>query len=172
MKILFAIFSLLVFVGTASADSVWTYTGNTMTGCNCALDGTVTLDSSGNATAWDFTDGTHDLTQATSTGFIHHTPQTGANPFLTWTVSLHNGAFDLFSQFTGSATEATDSSFNETSQSLFGLLEGNRGVWTPGVVSTPEPATGLLLAGGLLFASLVRRKQRKPLDSATWDKLA
>lgn len=172
MKILLAIFSLLVFVGSASADSVWTYTGNSMPGCNCPLDGTVTLDSSGNATAWDFTDGTHDLTQATSTGFIHHSPQAGADPFQTWTVSLHDGVFDLFSQFTGSASEATDSSFNETSQSLFGFLQGNHGVWSPGVVATPEPATGLLLAGGLLFAGLMRRKRGKPLDSATWDKLA
>jgi hypothetical protein len=172
MKILLAIFSLLVFVGTASADSVWTYTGNTMTGCNCALDGTVTLDSSGNATAWDFTDGTHDLTQATSTGFIHHSPQTGADPFMMWTVSLDNGAFSFFSQFTGSASEATDSSFNETSQTLFGFLQGNRGVWAAETVATPEPATGLLVASGLLFVSLMRRRRRNPLDSATWDKLA
>lgn len=171
MKILLAIFSLLVFVGTASADSVWTYTGNTMTGCNCALDGTVTLDNSGNATAWDFTDGTHDLTQATSTGFIHHSPPTGADPFLTWTVSLHNGAFDLFSQFSGSAFEATDSSFNESSQSLYGFLQGNHGVWAQGTAATPEPATGLLVASGLLLVGLVRRKRRNNLDSTTWEKL-
>jgi len=172
MKILLAIFSLLVFVSTASADSVWTYTVNTMTGCNCALDGSVTLDSSGNATAWDFTDGTHDLTQLTSTGFIHHSPQTGSNPFQTWTVALDNGAFELFSQFTGSAFEATDLSFNDATQGQFGFLQGDHGVWTPGVVATPEPATGLLVAGGLLLAGIFRRKRRKPLDSATWDRLA
>jgi hypothetical protein len=171
MKILLAIFSLLLFVGTASADSVWTYTGNTMTGCNCALDGTVTLDGFGNAIAADFTDGTHDLTLATSTGFIHHSPQTGADPFMTWTVSLDNGAFSFFSQFTGSAFEATDSSFNDNTQSLFGLLEGNHGVWNPVLVATPEPATGLLVVSGLLFAGLMRRR-RKPVDSVTWDKLA
>lgn len=172
MKILLAIFSLLVFVGTASADSVWTYTGNTMTGCNCALDGTVTLDSSGDATAWDFTDGTHELTQLTSTGFVHHGPQTGANPFQTWTVLIDDGAFEFFSQFTGSAFEATDLSFNDAAQNKFGFLEGDHGVWAQGAVVTPEPATGLLVASGLLFGGLMRRKRRKPLDSATWDKLA
>lgn len=172
MKILLAIFSLLLFVGTASADSVWIYTGNTMAGCNCALDGTVTLDSSGNATAWDFTDGTHELTQITSTGFIHHSPQTGVDPFQTWTVSLDNGAFLLFSQFTGSAFEATDLSFNDAAQSQFGFLQGDHGVWTAGVIATPEPATGLLVAGGLLLAGLMRRKRKRPLDTATWDKLA
>jgi hypothetical protein len=173
MKILLAIFSVLVFVGTASADSVWTYTGSTMTGCNCALDGSVTLDSSGNATAWDFTDGTHELTQLTSTGFVHHSPQTGANPFQTWTVSIDNGASLFFSQFTGSAFEATDLSFDDVAGTKFGFLQGNHGVWTPSsTVASPEPATGLLLAGGLLCVGLMRRKRRKPLDSATWDKLA
>jgi PEP-CTERM motif len=173
MKILLAIFSLLLFVGTASADSIWTYAGNTMTGCNCALDGIVTLDSSGNATAWDFTDGTHVLTQLTSTGFINHSPQTGANPFQTWTVSIDNGAFLFFSQFVGSAGEATDLSFDDVAQSEFGFLQGNHGIWTPSLtVATPEPATGLLLAGGLLCVGLMRRKSRKRLDSATWDKLA
>ncbi len=172
MKILLAIFCLLVFVGTASADSVWIYTGNTMTGCNCALDGSVTLDSSGNATEWDFTDGTHELTQGNSNGFVHHSPQTGANPFQQWTLSLDNGGFQFFSQFTGSAFEATDLSFNDFAMTKFGFLQGDHGLWTPGVIATPEPATGLLIAGGLLFAGLMRRKHKKPLDSATWDSLA
>lgn len=172
MKILLAIFSLLLFVGTASADSVWTYTGNSMTGCNCAIDGSVTLDSSGNATAWDFTDGTHELTQLTSSGFINHSPQTGGDPFQTWTVSLNNGALQFFSQFAGSVSEATDLSFDNSTQSEFGFLQGNHGVWAQGTIVTPEPATGLLVASGLLLASLMRRKRRKPLESATWDKLA
>lgn len=182
MKILLAIFSLLVFVGTASADSVWTYTGNTMTGCNCSLDGSVTLDSSGNATAWDFTDGTHDLTNFNSTGHILDTTSSnnpGAPAFTTWEVAIttspaglgdiSQGVF-LLSVFSGSAFEATDESF--VNNAMFGFLEGNHGIWNQGIVATPEPATGLLVAGGLLCAGLVRRKRKKPLDSATWDKLA
>jgi hypothetical protein len=153
MKILLAIFSLLVFVGTVSADSVWTYTGNTMSGCNCALDGT------------------HALTQLTSTGFVHHSSQAG-NPFQSWTVLIDDGAFEFFSQFTGSAFEATDLSFNDVAGTQFGFLQGNHGVWSQGTIATPEPATGLLVASGLLFVGLMRRKRRKPLDSATWDKLA
>jgi hypothetical protein len=33
-----------------------------MTGCNCTLDGTVTIDASGTALSRSFTDGTHTLT--------------------------------------------------------------------------------------------------------------
>jgi hypothetical protein len=167
MKILLAIFSLLVFVGTASADSVWTYAGNTMTGCNCALDGSVTVDSSGNPTAWDFTDGTHSLTQANSAGAIN-LPGTEFFP-TAWFVDLSGVGLFIHSQFDGSAFESNDSfsgpGFAEGEQ-------GNPGVWTSRVVGTPEPATGLLVAGGLLFVGIMRRKRRKPLDSETWDKLA
>ncbi len=171
MKILLAIFSLLVFVGTASADSVWTYTGNSMSGCNCALDGTVTLDSSGDATAWDFTDGTHELTQLTSSGSVNHSSQLG-NPFQTWKILIDDGTFEFFSQFTGSAFEATDLSLNDVAGTQFGFLQGNHGVWSQGTVATPEPATGLLVASGLLFVGLMRRKRKKPLDSVSWDRLA
>jgi hypothetical protein len=141
-----------------------------MTGCNCALDGSVTLDSSGNATAWDFTDGTHSLTQADSAGAIHP-PGTDPNQFspTAWFVDLSGVGLFIHSQFDGSAFESNDSfsgpGFAEGEQ-------GNPGVWTSKVVATPEPATGLLVAGGLLFADIMRRKRRKPLDSATWDKLA
>ena len=172
MKILLAIFSLLVFVGTASADSVWTYTGNTMTGCNCALDGSVTLDSSGNATAWDFTDGTHSLTNAQQFRAIHP-PGTDPNQFFptAWFVDLSGVGLFIFSQFDGTAFEATDDSF----VSGPGFRLPRRAIQASGLprmVATPEPATGLLVAGGLLFVGIMRRKRRKPLDSATWDKLA
>jgi hypothetical protein len=75
----------------------------------------------------------------------------------------------IHSQFDGSVFESNDSfsgpGFAEGEQ-------GNPGVWTSKMVATPEPATGLLVAGGLLFAGIMRRKRRKRLDSATWDKLA
>jgi hypothetical protein len=170
MKILLAIFSLLVFVGTASADSFWTYTGKAMTGCNCSLDGTVKLDSLGNATSWDFTDGTHSLTDANSSGAIHP-PGTDPNQFFptAWFVDLSGVGLFIHSQFDGSAFESNDSfsgpGFAEAEQ-------GNPGVWTSKMVTTPEPATGLLVASGLLFVGIMRRKRRKYLDSATWDKLA
>ena len=138
-----------------------------MTGCNCALDGSVTVDSSGNPTAWDFTDGTHALTQANSAGAIN-LPGTEFFP-TAWFVNLSGVGLFIHSQFDGSAFESNDSfigpGFSEGEQ-------GNPGVWTSKIVATPEPATGLLVAGGLLFAGVMRRKRRKPLDSATWDKLA
>jgi hypothetical protein len=49
MKAVLGIVLGLMLVGTASADSVWSDAGNTMNGCNCAMDGSVTLGVYGSA---------------------------------------------------------------------------------------------------------------------------
>lgn len=51
MKTMLGMLLTWMFAGTAAADSLWTYTGNTMTGCHCALDDSLTLDSTGSAIA-------------------------------------------------------------------------------------------------------------------------
>jgi hypothetical protein len=157
-SMLFVIFALTL-AGTASADSVWTYAGNTMTGCNCSLDGSVTLNATGQAIDWDFTDGTHELTQANSSGQVLSTDLFHLGTFFTWFVSLtDNNGISFLSEFDGSAFEATDAS--SVNGSLFGFLQGNRGLWTP-AVATAEPATGLLLTFGLAFGALMRRRSVK-----------
>src|ERR1700676_1319135 len=102
MKLVLGILLGLMVASTASADTTWDHTGNTMKGfvfsqqsfsaanCNCALDGSVTLDAGGNAVAWSFTDGVINPFEQSST------------PFATWFVSLSGGGTKFFSQFGGS----------------------------------------------------------------------
>ncbi len=74
MKTAFITFFLALFAMTAEAEQLGLITRNTMEGCNCALDGTVRLDANNSAISWDFTDGTHELTQLNSTGIFSQQP--------------------------------------------------------------------------------------------------
>lgn len=152
MKTILATLALAFLSCTASADSLWTYTGNTMAGCSCSLDGSVTLGADGSALSWDFTDGTHELTNLNSTGgidaFYLLSNQSGT-PFRDWAISLTDAfGWQIRSVNYGSAFEAGDSSGMSGEQ-------GNPGVWVDPPVSTPEPRTIVLLGAGLL---LVLRK--------------
>lgn len=157
MKVFLGLILGLFVVTTVSADSVWTYTGNTMNGfvnssqsfsepnCDCALDGTVALSSALDPVLWSFTDGTHTLTQDNSTALIDPFEQSSI-PFQTWLVHIVGGGIEFWSQFTSSNGEATD--FSAVNGSLFGYEEGNHGTWTASVVAT-EPATALLVRAWL-----------------------
>jgi hypothetical protein len=170
MKIVLGTLLALMFAVTASADSVWTYAGNSVSGasnvptvnpCGCAIDGTVTLDATGNAISWNFTDGTHTLTQANSSGSISSSLISNGTFFSTWSILLETGdGISLFSGFIGSTFEATDSVV--AGNSLFMFEEGNHGVWTEVVATpTPEPATGLLIAVSLAILGLSTVAARK-----------
>ncbi len=180
MRVLLGAVVALLLTGSASADTVWNYAGNTMNGyvfsdqsfsatnCNCALDGTVTLDASNQAIAWSFTDGTHTLTNLNSTGVVNPF-ELSSTPFSTWFLTVHGAGIQFWSQFTGSDGEATDYSVANNAQ--FGYEEGNHGVWTEeSTTKTAEPATGLLVGAGLVVVSLLRRK-KKPTHSTTWENL-
>jgi PEP-CTERM motif len=170
MKSSLALVALLLFAGVSRADSVWTYTGNTMNFCNCSLNGAITLDSSGDATAWDFTDGTHELKTANSVmeEFSEH------NDFSLWKVvivdSFENTTVGFLTEFYGSAFEATDGAGGPD---FFGYLEGNHGVWTESVPAS-EPETLALIGVGL--AGLLARKRlragRSQVPEAVWEPLA
>jgi hypothetical protein len=176
MKFVLGTLLVLMFTVTASADSVWTYTGNSVSGssnvpmtnpCGCAIDGTVTLNAAGSAVAWDFTVDGLTLTNLNSHGQIND-DLNGANPnrpFYTWRIVLSgpNGS-QVASSFDGSTFEATDSAV--AAGSLFMFEEGNPGAWTD-AVATPEPGTGLLIAGGLLAVGTIlsaRDKMRFLMD--------
>jgi hypothetical protein len=180
VKVVLGVMVGLVVVGSAAADTVYTYTGNTMNGfvfsnqnfsepnCNCSLSGTVDLNSAMVAVSWSFTDGTHTLTNLNSSGTIN--PFDGSStPFATWSVSLTGGGIQFFSQNYGSHDEATD--FSSVNGNLFGYEEGNPGKWTTGLVATTEPATGLLLGLGLAVAGLMRRRRKKTVDATVWESL-
>lgn len=186
MKFMLGALLGLMLAGAASADTVWTYTGNIMDGsipaqksgpgCNCALAGSVTIAGPVGpflpAVAWDFTDGTHTLTQANSIAVFTASIFPGAPLFSTWTVNIVGSNWFFHTQFYCSATEATDSSFGMTPDglALFGFLEGNHGVWTQAVPSI-EPATALLVGVGLAVVGLMRRRKKTSLDTSNWENL-
>lgn len=177
MKTLIVAALLLVSAGAASADSVWQYQGNSTPGannlidnalnpCNCALSGSVTFDSSWNVLSYDFTDGTHTLTQANSTGYFDpFYEMTSTTPFAEWFVSLRGTGISMLTEYYGSGYEATDDVYNG---STFLYVEGNRGSWTD-PVSTPEPSSLLLLGAGL--AALALKRRHKPADTTVWESL-
>jgi hypothetical protein len=71
MKSLISELGLVLLAGTAKADSLWAYQGNTMDGCKCALTGTVDLSAGDSVVSWSFTDGAHTISSANGTGSIN-----------------------------------------------------------------------------------------------------
>ena len=160
MKNLIAALALLLFAGAASADTIWDYQGTPMSGCNCALTGSVTL-SGGQITTWDFTDGLVSLN--TNDSFMEQFSE--QNDFTLWKLlivdHIDNPTLGFFSQFYGSQFESSDASPS-------GHEQGDRGLWSD-PVSTPEPSTLVLLGIGL--ASLALRRKRVKA-SYVWEPLA
>lgn len=161
MKFLFAVLVFAFLGATASADSVWNYTGNPINGtgwvdqrqsCNCSLDGTVTFNSSWQAVAWDFTDGGVTLTNVNSTA-IELTPFDpilhSTTPFQTWDVLLDGQGYLFGTELAGGVQDG-DSITALTGAGIVGIEQGHPGVWSE-VVATPEPGTLLLLTVGLLL---------------------
>jgi hypothetical protein len=195
IKRLAFIAAMLLIPALAKSDTVWTYTGNIMHGvtqnatnapggCGCALDGTFTLSTDilssqtqirewGSPVAWNFTDGTHTLTNANSTAAIELTQQAGG-PLL-WNINIANSSWDFASDFLGSAFEATDSSgvthWGDPG-CCFGFLESNRGTLTESVslgdgdhdgddpVSAPEPGSLILLGAGITALAMTIALQK------------
>lgn len=163
IKRLLIIVAMLLIPALAKADTVWTYTGNTMHlgqfsdpaflqsgGCGCAIDGTFTLTTDtffsqiqteewGSPVVWSFTDGTHTLTNLNSTASIGLTKEPGV-PFF-WHILISNSSWSLLSS--GFGFESQDTS-GPTGNNLFapagnfGYLEGDRGTLTESV----SPADG------------------------------
>lgn len=176
MKTTLVTLVLLLFSGVASADSVWTYTGQTMNGvdgpyqfagCDCSLSGSLTLDADRNVLAWNFTDGMHWLNSSDST--ISLITYNSADPFHHWYVDILGGGIEFFSEFESIREYAVDRvSVNGVT---FGLEGGSPGAWVDPPVSTPEPGSLLLLGVGLAALSLKRR--RKPIGNGAivWESL-
>lgn len=160
MKTLLVAALLLVSAGVASADSIWTYQGQSQNlysmnpflqpeanPCGCAMSGMVTLANENTATAWSFTVGQETFDNSNSIfggwfGFVD------PRPFNAWYFSVI-GANDSFASF-------FLGSINDTFDEAGGMFVGSHpGTWSE-VVATPEPSSLLLLGAGLLAAILLK----------------
>jgi hypothetical protein len=181
MKVLLGMFLSLGLAGIASADSVWTYTGNVMngadganqfTGCDCSLSGSLTLSDTFQPISWNFTDGVHSLDSSDSTiSFDTSLPSQPGSPalFHHWDLDILGSGLEFFSEFNSIPEYAVDRV--GVNGVTFGLEGGNHGTWVD-PVTTAEPATGLLVGLSLAIAGLMRRRKKKPLESTVWENLA
>jgi hypothetical protein len=202
VKIILGIVFMLMLGGAASADSVWTYQGNTINyiggidfgpggappedasdqginPCNCALDGSVVLNDSGQAVAWSFTAGSHTLTNLNSSAAFFPFACFGCGagdvsssldsvPFgpAAWAFTITGQGIELASKWRGSLLDARDEGLILGSDSFFLDVQSDPGAWT-----AAEPATGLFVGLGLAVFGLMRRRKKKPLENAVWEKL-
>jgi PEP-CTERM motif len=165
----FVVSLILACLGvTASADTVWTYTGNLRSNnivvgipggfnnpCACALTGSVTFDDAGNVVAWDFTGGILTLTNLNSSGQFGFLFSDGTISH--WDILLAGLPAEFFirTEFNGSITHAIDFSTGGVN------VLGNPGTWVES--SVPEPSTLVLLGiglAGLLAGSVARPNGR------------
>lgn len=177
MKALIATLAFALLAGTAKADQVWTYQGNSVgdpitliygnNPCGCALSGTIDVTTG----AYSFTDGTHTLTDVNSSGIIQAPSRsTPSGNVWYWLVKVSSPNWEIWTQSYGSPFEETDHSFPLNGGSGLGLMvQGNEGTWTE-TVTTPEPGTLALLGAGLL-ALVVRGRKRAKVFSV-WEPLA
>jgi hypothetical protein len=163
MKALLATLALALLAGTASADTLMNYKGNSVSDpqvnfpnpCGCAMDISLRFDDTGLLTAWNFSAGGLSVDQTDSTiGTVHLSDFDtlfGGNP-INWNFNVVGANVDFFSNFYGSQFEETDS-VGLNGQS-FQLVQGNMGVWTE--TQVPEPGTLALLL--LPVLGLLRRR--------------
>jgi hypothetical protein len=171
----------LFFAGAASADSVWTYSGNstnkysqnpfaapTANPCGCALQASITFDSANQFEAWSFTAGNLTLTNLNSTlsGFLGPEQPGWGLPSYWYLDATGLGGQTIITKWGGSIDEALDQGGNLS-------VGSNPGFWTD-PVATPEPSTLLMLGAGLLGLlarqRMAAKRSRNP--EAVWEPLA
>lgn len=168
MKLALAALAFIMLSIPARADQVWTYTGNSISNdgfgnplpganpCGCALDGTITFanpitgllaDDTDPILSFSFTDGAFTFNQTNSTLNLRGGY---AGLFESWTLFVSSPNVGYFFSQKYDRGESADTGVG-------GLYEhGNPGIWSD-PVSTPEPATWLLLVTGLTFLLLLGR---------------
>lgn len=181
--ILAALFILLA--GSASADTIWQYTGQstsdpsvgqldfehqvfvpTANPCGCAIAGSLTL-SGGVPVLWDFTAGAINLTNLNSSISLDDMAWVGnPNLFSGWVMQITGQGASLYSSFYGSNYEATDGVV--VGGQSYEYVQGNHGIWTDPPIGTPEPRVSdtlllclMLFALGYLGAKLLPKGMKR-----------
>lgn len=175
------------FVGTASADSVYTYTGNAFNFFNgyacppeCNISGSFTLDNplaaNLNLTAvspgsFSFADGTNTWASTNTlvlSDILVSTNSSGS--IIGWVLGIYNfGSAGIPVLLTenngnlacGAGCTAMDESFFGAGNPAYAAVINNPGAWS--VVGTPEPASLFLLSTGLLSAFWMKRRRQARL---------
>jgi len=107
------------------------------------LNGTIPVDP----ISFSFTDGIDTLNNSNATISLSVSTDAAGNIF-EWFVNIDGtSGLESYSEFYGSATEATDGVYMTGAAGPSAYLEGHRGTWS---VSVPEPSALLLFAIGLL----------------------
>lgn len=171
MKVQLAVVvGVLLFAGTAHADSTWvyTYTGNELNGCQCSINGSFStagpISSSQlepiSVLSYSFSVAGFTFNSSDSTGGI--SVATDANgDILDWFVSLDAGNYvNLITEFTGSQENAIDVYGYGSGPYDEDYREADPGSWTAtDPAAMPEPSSLLLAALGL--AGLIALSRRR-----------
>jgi len=168
MKVVLGIVTGLMLVGTASADSVWNGVGKAAKRNHASAHGSLASGAHRSSPIWEFTSGPPPLSSLHSLA-----SQNGLRPF--WVAAVNAPLFRLW--ITGpegtsggnSKLDGSDFEGQEHSDGP-GLLQSQKGLWSDLEIAA-EPATGLLVALGLVCAGLMRPKKKRSKDPTVWENL-
>jgi hypothetical protein len=172
MKFVLGTVTGLMLVGIASGDSVWNSAGKTPRCCQLTLKGSSALGTRRSHAVSEFAGGPPALTGLNSVA-----SQNGPRPF--WVAPNNTPLFRLWIADAdatpggnSNALAPFDSSDFESQESGVGpvLQQSKKGLWSDLEIAT-EPATGILVALGLMCAGLLRPRKRRLKDSTVWENL-
>ena len=162
----------LMLVGTASGDSVWNSAGKGPQCCQLILKGSSALGARRSHAVWEFAGGPPALT-----GLNTVASQNGLRPF--WIAASNTPVFRLWIADTETTSGGNSNALAQLDSSDFesqepgdgpALRQSKKGLWSDLEIAT-EPATGILVALGLMCAGLLRPRKKRPKDPTVWENL-
>jgi hypothetical protein len=172
MKFVLGTVTGLMLVGIASGDSVWNSAGKAPRCCQLMYKGSSALGARRSHAVWEFAGGAPALTGLNSVA-----SQNGLRPF--WTAASNTPLFRLWIADTGATSGGNSNTLAQLDSSDFDnhepgdgpvLQQSKKGLWSDLEIAT-EPATGILVALGLMCAGLLRPKKKRPKDPTIWENL-
>jgi len=136
------------------------------------LKGSSGLGARGSHAVWEFAGGAPALTGVNSVA-----SQPGLRPF--WVAASNTPLFRLWIADTEAAPGGNSNALAQLDSSDFESQEhsdgpvfqqSKKGLWSDLEIAT-EPATGILVALGLMCAGLLRPRKKRPKDPTVWENL-